>query len=68
MPLPRSIRWRGRALDNIFCERLLRNVQYESIYLKQYDSVRRLQVGLTEHFASYKNEGPHKRLKLSHTI
>ena len=42
-----SIEGRGRALDNVFCERLWRSVKYENIYLKQYDPVRRLQVGLT---------------------
>ena len=30
----------GRALDNVFCERLWRSVKYENIYLNQYDTVR----------------------------
>ena len=30
---------RGRALDNVFCERLWRSVKYENIYLNQYDTV-----------------------------
>ena len=32
-----SIEGRGRALDNVFCERLWRSVKYENIYLNQYD-------------------------------
>jgi len=30
---------RGRLLDNIFIERLWRNVKYEEVYLKAYDSI-----------------------------
>lgn len=30
---------KGRALDNIYCERLWRTVKYEEIFLKRYDSV-----------------------------
>ena len=34
-----SMDGRGRALDNVFIERLWRSVKYEDIYLKNYDSV-----------------------------
>jgi len=37
---------RGRALDNVFIERLWRTVKYEDIYLKDYETARRLQSGL----------------------
>jgi len=37
-----SMDGRGRALDNIFVERLWKTVKYEEVYLKQYDSVQRL--------------------------
>ena len=30
---------RGRALDNVFVERLWRSVKYEEVYLKDYTSV-----------------------------
>ena len=43
----------GRALDNVFCERLWRSVKYENIYLNQYDTVRQLQTGLTAYFDFY---------------
>ena len=48
-----SMDGRGRALDNVFCERLWRSVKYENIYLQQYDSVRQLQAGLSDYFDFY---------------
>lgn len=33
-----SMDGRGRALDNVFIERLWRSVKYEDIYLKEYES------------------------------
>ena len=53
---------RGRALDNIFCERLWRSVKYDNIYLNQYDSVHQLQAGLEHYFVFYNNERPHQSL------
>ena len=57
-----SIEGRGRALDNVFCERLWRSVKYENIYLNQYDTVRQLQTGLTAYFDFYNHERPHQSL------
>ena len=57
-----SMDGRGRALDNIFVERLWRTVKYEDIYLKQYDSVPTLQKGLHEYFHFYNHERPHQSL------
>ena len=37
---------RGRALDNIFIERLWRSVKYEDLYLQDYASVPELEDGL----------------------
>lgn len=34
-----SMDGRGRALDNIFVERLWRTVKYEDVYLKDYGNV-----------------------------
>ena len=53
---------RGRALDNVFCERLWRSVKYENVYLQQYDSVRQLQAGLSDYFDFYNHERPHQSL------
>ena len=42
-----SMDGRGRALDNIFVERLWRDVKHEDIYLKGYVTVPEVQSGLT---------------------
>ncbi len=53
---------RGRALDNVFCERLWRSVKYEDIYLNQYETVRQLHAGLTAYFDFYNQDRPHQSL------
>lgn len=58
-----SMDGRGRAFDNIFVERLWRNVKYEDIYLKGYASMGDLTYGLTEYFAFYNHERPHQALE-----
>jgi putative transposase len=57
-----SMDGRGRALDNIFVERLWRSVKYEDIYLKSYGSVTALTQGLTEYFRFYNTERMHQSL------
>ena len=57
-----SMDGRGRALDNIFVERLWRSVKYEEIYLKKYDSLPSLLLGLTEYFMFYNEVRPHQSL------
>ena len=57
-----SIDARGRALDNVFCERLWHSVKYENIYLNQYDTVHQLHNGLTAYFDLYNHERPHQSL------
>ena len=42
-----SMDGRGRALDNIFVERLWRNVKYEDVYLRKYENIQQLLIGLT---------------------
>jgi putative transposase len=51
---------RGRALDNIFVERLWRSLKHEDIYLKGYSTVAELTLGLVEYFAFYNGERPHQ--------
>jgi putative transposase len=53
---------RGRALDNIFVERLWRLVKYEEVYLKGYTSVIEALRGLEEYFDFYNNERMHQSL------
>ena len=57
-----SMDGRGRALDNIFVERLWRSVKYEDIYLKEYNSVGEVKAGLDEYFKFYNNERYHQSL------
>lgn len=57
-----SMDGRGRALDNIFVERLWRSVKYEDVYLKGYASVSELLLGLTEYFVFYNGERKHQSL------
>jgi putative transposase len=44
---------RGRALDNVFVERLWRSVKYEDIYIKDYETVPELEAGLAAYFRFY---------------
>jgi putative transposase len=57
-----SMDGRGRALDNIFVERLWRSVKYEDVYLKGYANAMELMIGLTEYFVFYNGERPHQSL------
>lgn len=57
-----SMDGRGRALDNIFVERLWRSVKYEDVYLKGYATMGELTIGLTQYFSFYNAERPHQSL------
>lgn len=57
-----SMDGRGRALDNVFVERLWRTVKYEDIYLRDYETVSELEAGLTAYFAFYNHERLHQSL------
>ena len=53
-----SMDGRGRALDNVFIERLWRSLKYEDIYLKAYRNVRDLEIGLEGWFSFHNHEPP----------
>lgn len=57
-----SMDGRGRALDNVFVERLWRSVKYEDIYLKEYETVDEVNEGLAAYFRHYNAERPHQGL------
>ena len=57
-----SMDGRGRALDNIFTERLWRTVKYEEVYLHDYDSPREARQHLADYFKFYNTERPHQAL------
>jgi len=57
-----SMDGRGRALDNIFVERLWRSVKYENVYMNDYQSVKDLRLGLNDYFTFYNHERLHQSL------
>lgn len=57
-----SMDGRGRALDNIFTERLWRTVKYEEVYLHDYANPREARLGLSHYFDFYNQERPHQAL------
>jgi putative transposase len=54
----------GRALDNVFVERLWRSLKYEDIYIRDYSSMSDLVKGLERYFDYYNHERPHQSLGL----
>ena len=58
-----SMDGKGRALDNVFVERLWRNVKYEEIYLNEYKNVSEVYCGLEKYFKYYNERRPHQSLK-----
>ena len=57
-----SMDGKGRALDNIFIERLWRIVKYENIYLNVYENGLSLWKGLEKYFQFYNHERLHQSL------
>ena len=53
---------KGRALDNIFTERLWRTVKYENVYLKGYTSPREARHGIATFLAFYNDRRLHQAL------
>ena len=60
-----SMDGRGRALDNVFVERLWRDVKHEDIYLKGYATVPEVQSGLTEYMVFRNSKRTHQSLNYS---
>ena len=57
-----SMDGRGRALDNVFVERLWRAVKYEDTYIQGYEEVPELRRGLARYFAFYNHARLHQSL------
>jgi putative transposase len=57
-----SMDGRGRALDNVFVERLWRSVKYEEVYLNDYPDVETAVARLKGYFDFYNRERPHQSL------
>jgi putative transposase len=48
-----SMDGKGRALDNRMIERLWRSVKYDDIYIRAYESMHELHLGLKRYFVKY---------------
>ena len=57
-----SMDGRGRAIDNVFTERLWRSVKYEEVYLKDYSSPREARQRIGNYLTFYNYERPHQSL------
>jgi len=57
-----SMDGRGRAIDNVFIERLWRSVKYEDVYLKDYVDGWQAEASLAAYFRFYNNERIHQAL------
>ena len=58
-----SMDGKGRALDNIFIERLWRSVKYEDVYIKGYRRIPEAEDGLGAYFGFYNTIRPHQSLE-----
>ena len=58
-----SMDGKGRALDNIFTERLRRSVKFEEVYLRDYATPRDARRGLAAYFLFYNDERLHQSLR-----
>ena len=54
---------RGRALDNIFVERLWRTIKYEEVYLHEYETMQEARAGLSRYLRFYNEERIHQALQ-----
>jgi putative transposase len=57
-----SMDGKGRAIDNIFTERLWRTIKYEEVYLNDYTSPRDARRSIEQYLTFYNNERPHQSL------
>jgi putative transposase len=57
-----SMDGKGRALDNVYVERLWRSLKYEDIYLKSYETMGQLSDGVDRYFQFYNGERFHQSL------
>jgi len=57
-----SMDGRGRAMDNIFTERLWRSLKYEEVYLKNYQTVEEAKLGIGAYFEDYNYGRLHESL------
>ncbi|QDU66226.1 Integrase core domain protein [Planctomycetes bacterium Pla86] len=57
-----SMDGKGRWIDNVMVERLWRSLKYEDIYLRAYQDLAELEVGLDRWLTHYNHDRPHQSL------
>jgi putative transposase len=57
-----SMDGKGRAIDNIFVERLWRSLKYEDVYLRDYATLAEAQAGIANWIRFYNERRPHQAL------
>lgn len=57
-----SMDGRGRALDNVFVERLWRSLKYENVYIKGYETLKDAQAGISEYMKFFNRKRIHQNL------
>jgi len=62
IPTKLSMDGKGRALDNVFVERLWRTIKYEDVYIKEYSIVPECREGLSHFFVRYNTRREHQSL------
>jgi putative transposase len=55
-----SMDGKGRAMDNIFTERLWRTIKYEEVYIKDYENGQEARHGINSYMRFYNYERPHQ--------
>jgi len=63
-----SMDGKGRALDNVFVERLWRTVKYEDIYIRGYSTIYECRSGLNDFFKRYNTRREHSSLLYNYPV
>lgn len=58
-----SMDGKGRAIDNIFVERLWRSLKYENIYINGYESLKDAKAGVSEYMEFFNTRRIHQSLE-----
>ena len=58
-----SMDGRGRALDNIFTERLWRTIKYQEVYINEYSNPKEARLGISRFLKKYNTYRPHQSLR-----
>lgn len=57
-----SMDGKGRAIDNVFIERIWRSLKYEEVYLKEYKDLKECRESIDSYFRFYNEIRPHQSL------